>query len=90
MDLDVVRKVASIARLDLTAEELEDFSRDLEEILEYFSVLDQAPAREVHRLNPVEIEDVFREDGPYIEVDPEELKKLMNTYEEWVRGPRLS
>lgn len=90
MDPDVVRKVAKIARLDLTDEEVEDFSRDLEEILDYFSVLDQAPTREACRLNPVDIEDVLREDGPYMDIDPGVLRRLMNTYEDWVRGPRLS
>jgi aspartyl-tRNA(Asn)/glutamyl-tRNA(Gln) amidotransferase subunit C len=90
MDLDVVRRVAAIARLELSEEELEEFSRDLEEILEYLSVLDEAPSGEGGGFNPVPIEDVLREDEPSIEIDPVELRELMDTYQEWVRGPRLA
>ena len=90
MELDVVRKVAQIARLELSPEELEEFSKDLEEILEYLSVLDEAPSDEGHDFNPVPIEDVLREDLPSLEIDPLDLRELMNTYQDWVRGPRLA
>lgn len=90
MDLEVVRKVARIARLELSDEELEEFSGDLEEILDYLSVLDEAPASEEYGFNPVPIEDVMREDEPFLEIDPEKLRDLLDTYQDWVRGPRLA
>ncbi|HUV24078.1 MAG TPA: Asp-tRNA(Asn)/Glu-tRNA(Gln) amidotransferase GatCAB subunit C [Methanomassiliicoccales archaeon] len=90
MDLEVVRKVARIARLELSEDELEEFSRDLEEILEYLSGLDKAPSCEEYGFNPVPIEDVMREDEPCIDIDPSLLRELLDTYQDWVRGPRLA
>ena len=43
MDQETVRKVARVARLKLTDEELERYAADLEDILMAFSVLDEAP-----------------------------------------------
>ncbi len=43
MDIETVRKVARVARLKLSPQEEEQFSRDLEEVLQYFSLLDEAP-----------------------------------------------
>jgi len=90
MDLEIVRKVARIARLELTQQELEEFSGDLEEILEYLSMLDDAPSGGEGGFNPVPVEDVLREDEPSMEIDAEELRGKMDTYRDWVRGPRLA
>lgn len=90
MDLEVVRKVARIARLELSDEELEEFSGDLEEILDYLSVLDEAPSSEEYGFNPVPIEDLMREDEPLLEIDPAELRDMMDTYQDWIRGPKLA
>lgn len=90
MDLEVVRKVARIARLELSDEELEEFSGDLEEILDYLSVLDEAPSSEEYGFNPVPIEDLMREDEPFLEIDPAELRDMMDTYQDWTRGPKLA
>jgi aspartyl-tRNA(Asn)/glutamyl-tRNA(Gln) amidotransferase subunit C len=90
MDLEVVRKVARIARLELSDEELEEFSGDLEEILDYLSVLDEAPSSEEYGFNPVPIEDLMREDEPFLEIDPAELRDMMDTYQDWIRGPKLA
>jgi aspartyl-tRNA(Asn)/glutamyl-tRNA(Gln) amidotransferase subunit C len=90
MDLEVVRKVARIARLELSEEELEEFSRDLEEILEYLSGLDEAPSCEEYSFNPVPVEDVMREDEPRLDIDPSLLRELLDTYQDLVRGPRLA
>jgi len=90
MDRETVERVARIAHLKLTEEELEGYSRDLSEILEYFKVLDEAPGSEEFGFNPVEISDVLREDEPRMETDPADLLRDMRTYEEYVRGPRLT
>lgn len=90
MDAVTVRKVAKVARLRLTQEEVDQFSRDLEEVLEYFSLLDEAPQVDTHDFNPVRVADVLREDEPARDVNAEKLRDSMDTYEEMVRGPRLS
>jgi aspartyl-tRNA(Asn)/glutamyl-tRNA(Gln) amidotransferase subunit C len=89
MEPEIVKKVARIARLQLTEAEIGEFARDLEEVLEYFSMLDEASGAEEYGLNPVKIQDILREDSVGQDIDPELLTRMMVTYEEWVRGPRL-
>ncbi len=90
MDQETVRKVAKVARLKLTEAELEQYAADLEDILTAFSVLDEAPSLEEFDLGPVKVEDVLREDTVCRDSDPSELRDLMRTNDDWVRGPRLS
>ncbi|MDD1767423.1 MAG: Asp-tRNA(Asn)/Glu-tRNA(Gln) amidotransferase subunit GatC [Methanomassiliicoccales archaeon] len=89
MEPEVVKKVAGIARLQLTETEITEFAKDLEEVLDYFSMLDEASGVEEYDFNPVKIQDVLREDSVGQDIDSELLTKRMDTYEEWVRGPKL-
>lgn len=90
MDRETVIKVARVARLKLTDEEIEQYAADLEDIISAFSVLDEAPAMEEYDLGPVRVEDVLREDVVFRDSDPAELREAMGTKDDWVRGPRLS
>ncbi|MCQ5375177.1 MAG: Asp-tRNA(Asn)/Glu-tRNA(Gln) amidotransferase subunit GatC [Methanomassiliicoccales archaeon] len=90
MDKQEVNEIARIARLALSDEEIEEFSSDLEDILSYFSVMDEAPTRDDFMLNPVMIENVMRDDEQYQVIDPEILRQSMKVFEGYVRGPRLS
>ena len=90
MDREIVERVARIAHLDLTDDELERYSADLGEILEYFEMLDEAPRIENRGFNPVEIPDALREDVPSMDIPAEDCLKDMKTYDGYVRGPRLS
>lgn len=90
MDMDTVRRVAKVARLRLTETEMEQYAKDLEEILSAFSVLDEAPSVEGFDLGPVKVEDKLREDVVHSDCDAAELRKVMKTRDDWVRGPRLS
>jgi aspartyl-tRNA(Asn)/glutamyl-tRNA(Gln) amidotransferase subunit C len=90
MDRETVERVARIAHLRLTEEELDKYSSDLGEILGYFQMLDEAPGLENLGFNPVEIADVLREDEPSMEIPADELLRNMKTYDGYVRGPRLS
>jgi aspartyl-tRNA(Asn)/glutamyl-tRNA(Gln) amidotransferase subunit C len=89
MDLEIVRNVAKVARLRLTEEELVAFAQDMSEILDFFALLDEAPDIGAYGFNPVEVADVLREDEADVDIPPEELLRDMNTYQEWIRGPRL-
>ena len=89
MDEEIVKRVAKTARLSLTDEELEMYSKDLGEILEYFEVLDEAPLSEGQGVNPIEVLNILRDDEPMMDIDPYELLKDMKTYDNYVRGPRL-
>jgi len=90
MDKETVARVARTAHLALTEEELEKFSADLGEILEWFRVLDEAPDHDGIGVNPTAVEDVLRDDVPSQEFSQPELLKDMKTYEQYVRGPKLA
>lgn len=89
MDRETVARVARTAHIRLTDEELDRYSKDLADILDYFKVLDEAPGHDGIGVNPVEIADITREDEPHQDIDPAELLKDMKTYENYVRGPKL-
>ena len=59
-------------------------------ILGYFELLDEAPESDKRGINPIEVADVLRDDEPRMEIDADVLLRDMDTYERYVRGPRLS
>ncbi len=90
MDEETVLRVARVARLKLTDDEVKMYSADLEDILSNFSILDEAPEVERFSFNPVDVEDKVREDEVFRDVDATTLRAEMRTHDDWVRGPRLS
>ncbi len=90
MDRETVERVARTAHIRLTEDEIARYSSDLAEILTYFELLDEAPGNDRRGINPVEVADVLRDDEPRMEMDPDVLLRDMETYERYVRGPRLS
>ena len=90
LDLEEVKDVARNARLKLTEEEMQEFAKDLEDVLDYFSVLDKAPDTGKHDFNPVPVTDVLREDEICRDVDTERLRDSMDIYQDMVWGPKLT
>ncbi|HQQ25725.1 Aspartyl/glutamyl-tRNA(Asn/Gln) amidotransferase subunit C [anaerobic digester metagenome] len=90
MDRETIARVAKVARLNLTEGEMERYAKDLDDILNSFSVLDEAPAGDSYSFNPIPVVDVLREDEPAQDLDPQVLRNQMSTYQDYVRGPRLS
>ncbi|MBQ7621286.1 MAG: Asp-tRNA(Asn)/Glu-tRNA(Gln) amidotransferase GatCAB subunit C, partial [Candidatus Methanomethylophilaceae archaeon] len=82
--------VAKFAHIALTDEEAERYCKDLGDILSYFELLNEAPECDERGVNPILVEDITREDVPKVEYDAEFLLRDMDTYERYVRGPRLS
>lgn len=63
IDKETVRKVAEVARLDLSEKELEKFSGDLADILTHFRVLQGADTKNAEpSLQPIPMKNVLRED----------------------------
>lgn len=89
MDRETVERVARTAHIRHTEDEIRRYGSDLAEILTYFELLDEAPGSEERGINPVEIANVLRDDEPHMDIDPDILLKDMDTYERYVRGPRL-
>ena len=90
MDRETVERVARTAHIKLTEEEIQRYGDDLTEILTYFELLDEAPESDERGINPVEIADVLRDDEPRMDIDSDVLLRGIDTYEGYVRGPRLS
>ena len=63
IDTKTVKKVAEIARLNLTEKEVEKFSKDLSNILGAFEDLKNVGAKNIQpTFQPVEVKNVVRED----------------------------
>ncbi len=65
-----VRHVADLARLNLTEEEAELFGRQLDQVLDYVSQLEEAEVAHVEpTAHAVPVQDVLREDEPCCGLD---------------------
>ncbi|MCK4714791.1 MAG: Asp-tRNA(Asn)/Glu-tRNA(Gln) amidotransferase subunit GatC [Candidatus Aenigmarchaeota archaeon] len=91
VDKDMVKKVAALARIELSDKEAEGFRKDLEEILSAFRTLQRIPTKGVKpTFHPVEVRGVLRED----KVEPSILrdrllKNLKNKEDGYIKGPRV-
>ena len=90
MDVKTVLDVAKFAHIDLTDEEAERYCKDLSEIMSYFELLNEAPENDKRGVNPIEVADVLRDDVPEVVFDSDELLRDMDTYDRYVRGPRIA
>jgi len=64
IDAEQVRKVAKLARLELTEAEVEEFSRQLSAILEYMEKMSELDTTDVEPLaHCLPVSNVFREDS---------------------------
>jgi len=89
MDKETVKRAAKAAHLALSEEEVENYCKELNEILGGFDIIDDISDEIEYKVNSVDIADVLRDDVPGIFTDPYVLLKDMKTYENYIRGPRL-
>ena len=85
-----VKKVADLARINLTEKELEKFSKDLESILEAFKKLDKVNTDKVKpSFQPTPIKNVFRKDEVKKGLTQEEaLANTKNKEKGYFKGPK--
>jgi aspartyl-tRNA(Asn)/glutamyl-tRNA(Gln) amidotransferase subunit C len=90
-DKEVVRKVAQVARLDLTESEIERYSKDLEDILKAFKTLDKVDTKNVKpTFQPVEIRNVLRKDVVEPGLTQEEaLANAKQKEQGFFKGPKV-
>ena len=63
IDKELVKKIAKLARLNLTDKEIEKFTPQLKEILDAFSKLDEVDTRNTKpSFHPIELKNFMRED----------------------------
>lgn len=86
---DIVRKVAKIARLELSEAEVKKFSKDMNEILAAFKELDKAKANVEPSFQPLEIRDIVREDKQEAVLSQSEaLANTKHKEKGFFKGPR--
>ncbi len=90
IDAETVRHVAKIARLDLTDSEVNRLSKDLNDILAAFAILDKIKTNNKPSFQPLEIKDVLREDieGKCL-TQEEALANTKHKENGFFKGPRV-
>ncbi|MFC4437560.1 MULTISPECIES: Asp-tRNA(Asn)/Glu-tRNA(Gln) amidotransferase subunit GatC [Natrialbaceae] len=82
-----VRHVAELARVDLADDEVDQFTRQFADILEYFETLDEVP--EVDR--DADLTNVMRPDEKRDSLDrTEALRNASETEDGYFKGPNVS
>lgn len=85
-----IKKVAAIAKLNLTEEEQKRYSHELEEVLKVFSKIDQADVANVQPMfHPVEIQPHLRKDEVRQGITQEEALSLGQHKNGYFKGPRI-
>ncbi|MDR0791496.1 MAG: Asp-tRNA(Asn)/Glu-tRNA(Gln) amidotransferase GatCAB subunit C [Methanomassiliicoccaceae archaeon] len=89
MDRGTIKRVAGVARIELTDDELKGFEEETERIFGLLNTLNDAPACDSFCFDPVDAYDSLREDIPMINDNVAEMLKSMSTYDGFVRGPKI-
>ena len=85
MDISLVEELAVLARLELTQEQKEKFAQQLEDILEYFSMLQDVDTEGVEPIsNPLDLRSVMRDDAVAEPMAIEDV--LRNAYRAYERS----
>jgi len=88
---DDVKKIAELARLEFSSEEIEDYTSEMNKILGYVEKLNELDTENVEPLShPVENYNVFREDLNIKSVNREEaLKNAPDSTSEHFKVPKV-
>jgi aspartyl-tRNA(Asn)/glutamyl-tRNA(Gln) amidotransferase subunit C len=87
VDEEEVRHVASLARVDLDEEEVDRFTEQFADILDYFEALDEVPEIEAE----AELANVMRPDEVREGLSQEEaLQNAPETEDGYFKGPKVS
>jgi len=89
MDQGTVKRVAGIAHIELTDDELRRFEDELKIIFGLLNNIDDAPSCDSLCFDPIDVHDSLRDDVPVVYDGIEELLKDMSTYDGLVRGPKI-
>ena len=86
-----VEHIAELARLELTESELEEYTAQLNKILEYVEKLNKLNTENIKPLShPIEGENVFRDDVIKPSIDREEaLKNAPSKDDEFFKVPKV-
>ena len=87
---ELIEHVAEVARLKLTDNEIEKFSKELKEVIETFSKLDKVDTKGIETgLQPVELKNILREDKKEQSLSQEEALSLSEHKKDgYFKGPK--
>jgi len=87
---ELIEHVAEVARLNLTEKEIEKFSKELREIIELFSKLDEVDTKDIEtNLQPVVLKNMLREDAIEKSFTQEEALSLTDHKKDgYFKGPK--
>jgi len=92
IDEHLTRKVAKLARLNLSKNEIKKFTKDMKDILDAFRILDTVNTDNVKpTFHPIEIKNRFRDDN--IEESLSQKEALSNSHKNkengFFKGPKI-
>ena len=87
----MLRKVARVARLELTEKEIKAYSKDMEDILKAFKVIDKVSTKNVRpTFQPVDVKNVMRKDIVEPSLSQEEaLANAKQKEQGYFKGPKV-
>jgi aspartyl-tRNA(Asn)/glutamyl-tRNA(Gln) amidotransferase subunit C len=90
IDKDLIKRVAKNAHLNLTESEIKEFLPQLKEILNSFSIINDANTNDVKpSFQPIEIKNIYREDKIEKSLTQEEaLSNTKHKKDGFFKGPK--
>ena len=87
---ELIEHVADVARLELTDKEIENFSKELKEVIESFSSIDKVDTKGIETsLQAVELKNILREDKEEKSFTQEEVLSLTEHKKDgYFKGPK--
>ncbi|MDO8660316.1 MAG: Asp-tRNA(Asn)/Glu-tRNA(Gln) amidotransferase subunit GatC [Candidatus Woesearchaeota archaeon] len=90
INFELVQRVAKNSRLQLSQEELVQYTKEFEEILKSFEILQNAPTQGVQpSFQPIPFINITRNDTPASCLSQEESLRNAVQFQKFIKGPRL-
>ncbi len=90
IDKDLIEKVASAARLELTDDEINDFIPQLREVMENFKILEEADIEGVRAsFQPIAVRNAMRDDIIQKSLKQEDALSNSRSKDGYFLGPRI-
>ena len=88
---DEVKYIASLSRLEFNESELDDFTNEFNQILNYIDKLNELDTENIEPLShPIEKKNVFRKDKLVASINRDEaLKNAPDKTEEYIKVPKV-
>lgn len=91
IDIDLVRHIGTLSRIELGDQQVETFSQQLSSILEYFNKLNELDTENVEPMaHAVEIHNALADDTPHTSLTPDQaLTNAPDRDEDYFKVPKV-